>query len=46
MNDLGMEPWQQMFHDQWAREAARRSASVPDGDDMWLYGGYEGDDDE
>jgi hypothetical protein len=46
MSDLGMEPWEQMFHDQWAREAARRWASVPDGDDMWLYDGHEGEDDD
>jgi hypothetical protein len=41
MSDLGLEPWEQMFHDQWARENAKRAASLPDAEDMWLYGGHE-----
>jgi hypothetical protein len=46
MSDLGLEPWQQMFHERWSRDAARRLASMPDSEDMSLYDGYEREDDE
>lgn len=38
---FGMESWQTMFHDQWARETERRAASVPDSGDWSLYDGQE-----
>jgi hypothetical protein len=39
----GFEDWQTMFLSQWARDAERRSGSVPDGDDWSLYGDKEDD---
>lgn len=39
----GMEPWQNMFHNDWERAQEKRNASLPDYGDMYLYD--EGDDD-
>lgn len=49
MSDLGLEPWEQIFHDRNVRDQERRNASVPDYGDWHLYGddpGVEDGDDE
>jgi len=44
MTRLGMEPWQNAFHDQWDRAQEKRNASVPDYGDRDLY--YDGPDED
>lgn len=46
MSDLGLEPWQKMFHDDWSRAQEKRNASVPDYGDWDLYDSGEGYDDD
>jgi hypothetical protein len=43
MPRLGMEPWQEMFHDQWDLAQEKRNASVPDHGDWYLYDGGDED---
>lgn len=46
MPRLGMEPWQDAFHDQWDRAQEKRNASVADYGDWDLYGDGQDDDEE